>query len=569
MCGIAAYTGKKEAFPFLVEALDRMHYRGYDSYGITTLNDNGNSSNVKDITKVNVELLKNLTNIVGKIGLGHTRWATHGEVSIKNTHPICGTKPFSNNRWFIVHNGIIDNHLKIKELLLKDKYVYETNTDTESAAHLIHSEGFFEAVKLLTGQYAIVGMNSADVNTLYFAVNGSPLYVSTDGYIASDIQALSEYTEYAYRIKSGTAGKLNKEGLQLFEGTLTNEDYCKVPNSTKQTISSHNMLDEIKEQPKLILDSQNKKSKYWFTKNGITLFGCGSSYYASMLGQKYFDGNGISAQTVYSTDLVEANSLKCGDIYIGLSQSGETKDTLLALEKVRAKSPRDTFIITNNPYSSGAKFAEPILLDCGVERGVAATKTFLTQVLSLYKLAFPHQETWAFSNLSLAIEEVLKNKEIENHAKELIKYDHMLYLGRGMNYPIALEGALKMKEVAYKHAEAVMASEIKHGPIALIDNKTISVVIFTSQDQDHISKVFANLQEIKARKGKILAIVDERTYNICRDLCDFTITIPYLENKFLQPLISVTVLQLLAYYAAVLQNINPDYPRNLAKAVTV
>lgn len=587
---MAACCTDKPATPFLLSALKRLEYRGYDSYGLATQNPSGfHTFHSLDPINENPAWAKEIPDTVG---IAHTRWATKGEVCLRNTHPIAGGR--SEATTYVVHNGIIENYEELRSFLeKKNGYVFATETDTEVIAHLfdlsarehwdnahpVYSElDVFRAVlKRLKGQYAIALISTHQPDTVFMATHGAPLWVSPKGYVASDIAALAGYGDRAYRLADGEICIMVPDDIRVYD----HDDSYSWVNLLKDTEipaeaakpreandSEPSMMREIREQVALVLQEPHTTPlpNDFYESNRVFLFGCGSSYYAAVLGKHYVED--ILERICYplhSTDITESPLLERG-FYVGLTQSGETKDTLNALKEITDFAPKiDAVVITNIWHSSAAKLAyETYLLEAGLEIGVAATKTFTMQAIRLLDLC---NYTTGRKELSAAIEDVL-NIDLEGVVNTISEYEHVLYLGRSMLYPIACEGALKMKEVAYKHAEALHAAEMKHGPIALIDEETLSIFLVTKDDEEQLQKILNNVDEIKARKGRIIAVCDEASEEAMRKRANQLVVVRNVD-KYLQPILVNVVLQLLAFHVAVKAGCDPDRPRALAKCVTV
>lgn len=599
MCGLAAVNNKENAPTFLIDALKRMEYRGYDSWGIATLTQKGFNVS-RRLGSVSEASWGFGGQFDGKIGIGHTRWASNGTVCIKNTHPIAGGQ--SSISCQVVHNGIIENSPELKEELESAGYKFKSQTDTEVVGHLfdfyLHCgqvvkkrpefapkinwtvSCWEKAIQSLKGSFALAMITTYCPDVVFLAANGSPLLISEEGYAVSDPNALHGYADGYFSLPDkhvaimtdGDVFIFNELGEQVFYPTL----YYLEDANRYEVIANSYMEKEILEQPTLLRNLNDPQGQLRGDYYNVLLYGCGSSYNAALLGKHYFRHFGILAQTEFSTEIVDnelnANS---GISYIALTQSGETKDTINAANCLRKKSPLGCFsLLTNGKDSTAVRQAgkeKVVFLDCGPEYGVAATKTFTMQCVRLYQMALgsPYIYNSFKTVLPDAIDEVIANREeICELARELIDWEHIIYLGRGMLYPIALEGALKMKEVAYKHAEAIHAAEMKHGPIALIDNETLCLFLLTNQDEDYLNKVKNNISEIRARDGIVYLIGDKEAVEKVGDMAERVFVIPSL-TSVLQPLVVNVVLQLLAYYAATLQGINPDRPKSLAKAVSV
>ena len=613
MCGIVAYIGKKEAYPIIIKGLKRLEYRGYDSAGIALLN-NGELNTYKKQGKVaNLEAFTKDKNCFGHIGIGHTRWATHGPPNDENAHPHAS----ENGNITLVHNGIIENYNSIRQQLESKGYNFKSDTDTEVLCYLISDIKTNTRVKLgkatrlalkqVVGAYAIVVMCKDEPNKIVVARKSSPLVVGigkeNDFYIASDATPIVEYTKQVVYLNDDEIAVLNKEkGMKLFNiDEDQKEPYIEELELRLEAIEKegyeHFMLKEIHEQPRSIKDcfrGRLNAEKGWVSLGGIKdyeqkiiksnriiIIACGTSWHAGLVGEYLFEDLArINVEVEYASEFRYRNPIiNENDIVIAISQSGETADTLAALEL--AKSKGATILgICNVVGSSISRITDAgSYTHAGPEIGVASTKAFTAQVtvltlmaLSLSKLKGTISETKFRTMLSeleaipQKVQQILdKNEGIKLIAEQYKNASNALYLGRGSSFPVALEGALKLKEISYIHAEGYPAAEMKHGPIALIDEEMPVFVIATSGPS--YEKVVSNIQEVKARKGKLIALVtegDEQVHNIA----DYTIEIPDTDEH-LVPLLATIPFQLLSYHIAVMRNCNVDQPRNLAKSVTV
>ncbi len=613
MCGIVAYYGPDQAYDFLVKGLQRLEYRGYDSAGIAILN--GALRVYKNKGKVS-ELVENTTgkNVEGTRGIGHTRWATHGEPNTINAHPHLS----QSGDIALIHNGIIENYDTLKKVLLDRGHEFVSDTDTEVLTHLIEEikeqEGvdLLEAVRLalneVVGAYAIVILSKNDPNTLIAARKGSPLVVGISDregefFLASDATPIVEYTKKVTYLD-------DNEIVAIHDGEMTLktiDNVAKSPFIQELEISldalekggyEHFMLKEIFEQPKSIYDSMRGR----FDPNSLTfamrsleefapkirnldriiIVACGTSWHAGLVGEYLIEEFGrIPVEVEYASEFRYRNPIITeDDLVIAISQSGETADTLAALEMAKEKGAT-IYGICNVVGSSIPRITHAgAYTHAGPEIGVASTKAFTAQVTVLTLLALGiadirgkitrdrlRQMFAELDTIPTKVQELLESchdkcKEI---ASIYMDAPNCLYLGRGYNFPVALEGALKLKEISYIHAEGYPAAEMKHGPIALIDEEMPVVVIATKRN--YYEKVLSNIQEVKARKGKIIAIVTEGDVKV-REVADHVIEIPDTEDC-LTPILATIPLQLLSYYIAVMRGCNVDQPRNLAKSVTV
>lgn len=611
MCGIVAYIGPQQAYPILIKGLHRLEYRGYDSAGVALLN--SDLKLYKSKGKVSdLEHAVEGKDLSGSIGIAHTRWATHGEPNDVNAHPHFS---YSKNL-AIIHNGIIENYSPLRNELKKRGYVFVSETDTEVLIHLIEDIQLNEKVQLpeavqialnqVVGAYAIVIIDKSDPDTLIAARKGSPLVIGIgedEFFVASDATPIVEYTREVVYLNDEEIAVL-KRNHELKIRTITNIEKTPYVQTLEINLSElekegfdHFMLKEIYEQPRSIRDSMRGRLK---ANEGIVLLGgitdyqqklinakriiivaCGTSWHAGLVGEYLFEELArIPVEVEYASEFRYRNPIIFeDDVVIAISQSGETADTLAAIEL--AKSKGATIIgICNVVGSSIARATHAgSYTHAGPEIGVASTKAFTAQVtlLTLMALMLAEQKgTIARSKYNQLLHEldtipqkVEKTLKVDDKIIEIAEIfknsRNALYLGRGYNYPVAMEGALKLKEISYIHAEGYPAAEMKHGPIALIDEEMPVVVIATNKGT--YEKVVSNIQEVKARKGKIIAIVTEGDETV-KNLADHIIEVPETE-EMLVPLIATIPLQLLSYHIAVMRGCNVDQPRNLAKSVTV
>ncbi len=612
MCGIVAYIGHREACPIILKGLKRLEYRGYDSAGVALLDDNKNMKVYKKTGKVS-DLEKEIgdRDTSAFTGMGHTRWATHGEPNDANAHPhLSGDGEFA-----MIHNGIIENYSSLKEMLKGRGHTFKSETDTEVLIHLIeevyknNAVKFEEAVRMaltqVVGAYAIVILSKNDPNYLIGAKKGSPMVIGigeNEHFIASDATPIVEYTRNVVYIQDGEIAII--EGTTLSIKTIDNTlktPYIQEIEFNLENIEKggyeHFMLKEIFEQPKSILDSFRGRIHLpdaRITMAGIDMFedkiknldriviiGCGTSWHAGLVGEYLFEDIArIPCEVEYASEFRYRNPVvKESDFVIAISQSGETADTLAALELAKKKGAT-IFGICNVVGASIPRYTDAgAYTHAGPEIGVASTKAFTAQVTALILMALSmaqkkgtitstrlHEFLTEIESIPAKIEQVLKtDAQIQLIAAELKDSRNALYLGRGYGFPVALEGALKLKEISYIHAEGYPAAEMKHGPIALIDEEMPVIVIATQHS--NYEKVVSNIQEVKARKGKVIAIATEGDTHL-KDMADHVIYIPNCEEALL-PLIATIPLQLLSYHIAVLRGCNVDQPRNLAKSVTV
>lgn len=611
MCGIVAYIGPREAYPILIKGLKRLEYRGYDSAGVALLN--GVMNVYKTKGKVSdLEGVAEGKPLSAHLGMGHTRWATHGEPNDINSHPHLS----QDGELAIIHNGIIENYATLKEALLERGHEFKSDTDTEVLIHLIEEikkntgVGLDEAVRLalneVVGAYAIVIMSRCEPTKLIGARKGSPLVVGIglDGefFMASDASPIIEYTKDVTYLEDGEIASITEGMLSI----KTIDNVVKTPfiqtlelnlEAIEKGGYPHFMLKEIHEQPKSILDSlrgrfdtttgnfamRSLKEYEHKIKNlkRIVIVGCGTSWHAGLVAEYLFeDISRIPVEVEYASEFRYRNPVITEeDLVIAISQSGETADTLAAIEMAKEKGAT-VFGICNVVGSSIPRTSHAgAYTHAGPEIGVASTKAFTAQVSVMILLAYGFADIKGrktkselrnvMAELDAIPAKVEKTLLCEENVKQLAKLykdsRNFLYLGRGYGFPVALEGALKLKEISYIHAEGYPAAEMKHGPIALIDEEMPVVVIATSNT--HYEKIISNIQEVKARKGKIIAIVTEGDIKV-KKMADHVIEIPDAPD-FMVPLLATVPLQLLSYYIAVERGCNVDQPRNLAKSVTV
>ena len=612
MCGIVGYVGAKDAYPIIIKGLNRLEYRGYDSAGVAI----GNHQNINILKQEGK--VSDLENYVadkdcsGSIGIGHTRWATHGIPNKVNAHPHSS----GDGTLCLVHNGIIENYAAIKKALVGKGHNFVSETDTEVLIHLIEEikkqeqVDLYDAVRMalaeVVGAYAIVVMQEGVNNEFIAARKGSPLIIGVgrdEYYVASDASPIIEHTNEVIYLKDGEIARLNcDESLEI--KTVSNKVITPYIQQLKLSLDNiekngfpHFMLKEIYEQQQSILDTmrgridpKTKEVKLGgifdyeqkiLNADRIIIVACGTSWHAGLIGEYVLEDLArIPVEVEYASEFRYRNPIiKDTDVVLAISQSGETADTLAAIELAKTKGAL-VLGICNVAGSSIPRTTDAgIYTHAGPEIGVASTKAFTTQVVVLILMALRigkqkgtlsntnyHQIITQLENIPEKIEKVLQvDSQIEIIAKQFKDAANFLYLGRGYNFPVALEGALKLKEISYIHAEGYPAAEMKHGPIALIDSEMPIVVIATKRG--NYAKVTSNIQEVKARGGRLIAIVTEGDTTV-KELADYCIEIPNCYEE-LSPLISNIPLQLLSYHIAVLRGCNVDQPRNLAKSVTV
>jgi len=612
MCGIVGYIGKKEAYPILVKGLKRLEYRGYDSAGVALLNEKGIEIYKKQGKVVQMERIIPAEHPKANLGIGHTRWATHGVPSDENSHPHYS----QSKKIAIIHNGIIENYASIKSGLEKRGYTFKSDTDTEVLVNLIEEVLIHEKVSIdeavrialnqVVGAYAIAVIEEGNHDQIVVAKKGSPLVIGIgegEYYIASDATPFIEYTKQAVYLEEEELAILSlKDGLKL--KNITNE--VKIPyvqelalelESIEKGGYEHFMLKEINEQPKSIFDTLrgrllvdkgtiqlggfNEYEKKFLSADRIIIVACGTSWHAGLVAEYLIEDLArIPVEVEYASEFRYRNPIITErDIVIPVSQSGETADTLSAIKLAKEKGAT-IFGICNVVGSSIARESHSgAYTHAGPEIGVASTKAFTAQVtvFTLIALSLARKKGTITESkfrklireldaMPSKVEETLKVDEQSKYIASIYKdVPNCLFLGRGINFPVALEGALKLKEISYIHAEGYPAAEMKHGPIALIDEDMPTVVVATRTE--HYEKVVSNIQEIKARSGKIIAIVTQGD-TVVSKIADHVIEVPDVDER-LSPLVTTIPLQLMSYHIAVMRECNVDQPRNLAKSVTV
>ena len=609
MCGIVGYIGEKNCLPILLNGLRRLEYRGYDSAGISFLADN-KSILIKQKGKVSV-LQQKLSGqkFNSTIGIGHTRWATHGIPNEINAHPHHN----NNKTLFVIHNGIIENFQTIKKSLLKKGYTFKSETDSEVIPHLIDSflsknYSLLDSVRLalneIEGTYGIVVLYEKEPDKLIAARKGSPLVIGigqNENFIASDVSAILAYSKQVVYLEDGEIAEVTKDHfiVKTISDKTIEKEIHQITMSLDEIDKSgypHFMLKEIMEQPNTVCNAI--RGRILFDKGTAKLGGleevadrlanskriiisaCGTSWHAGLVGEYMFEQFArIPTEVEYASEFRYRNPIidKDDSIFF-ISQSGETADTLAALREAKLRGAL-ALGICNVVGSSIARESDAgVYIHAGPEIGVASTKAFTSQlvVLALITLLISRKRNMSLvdgksiaeelNKIPEKIEEILKlNGQIEYIADEFVNARNFLYLGRGYNFPVALEGALKLKEISYIHAEGYPAAEMKHGPIALIDEEMPAV--FIAPKDSTYDKIISNIEEVRARKGKIIAIASQGDNQIDK-IVDYTIKIPDT-IRMLMPILTVVPLQLLAYHIAVKKGLNVDQPRNLAKSVTV
>lgn len=615
MCGIVAYIGRRDAYKVLIKGLKRLEYRGYDSAGIALNNGQFNVYKCSGRVSALEDFVKD-KNISGNMGIGHTRWATHGVPNDANAHP----HKSMNGKFILIHNGIIENYAKLKHGLIEKGYVFDSDTDTEVIVNLIEyiyllnqergititsEDAVRIALNMVEGAYGLVIMSEDNKNQLIAAKKGSPIVVGigrNEYFVASDATPIIEYTNSVIYLNDDDIAVITPNGLNLtniHNGSqipLVQQINLKLDEIEKGGYE-HYMLKEIYEQPRAIYDTYRGRLNYEAKQirlgglldvfselqnaKRIIIVGCGTSWHAGLVGEYLFEEFArIPTEVEYASEFRYRNPIiNKGDIVIAISQSGETADTLAAIQLAKQSGAIVIGVCNVVGSSISRETVAGVYTHAGPEIGVASTKAFTTQITVLTMIAM----TIGLANNKLAskefellvdelhaipekIETILKKaNDIKIIAEKIKDSSNSLYLGRGYLYPVALEGALKLKEISYIHAEGYPAAEMKHGPIALIDEH-MPIIVLATKDNSY-DKIVSNIQEVKARKGLIIAIVSEGD-TVINSLADYVIEVPQVDFA-LAPLLTVVPLQLLSYYIAVLRGCNVDQPRNLAKSVTV
>jgi glucosamine--fructose-6-phosphate aminotransferase (isomerizing) len=611
MCGIVGYIGNRQAYPVLIKGLKRLEYRGYDSAGIAVLN--GDMKVFKKAGKVqDLEDVSFGKDIAGTIGIGHTRWATHGVPNDVNAHPHMS----NSGRISLIHNGIIENYAALKEELTKRGFTFKSDTDTEVLANLVEDvqqkmdvpmeEAVRVALNEVVGAYAIVVLDREHPEHLIAARKGSPLVIGIgegEFFIASDASPIVEYTKNVVYLDDKEYAVLDRSGEYHIKslGNIERTPYVQQLEMDLERIEKggfeHFMLKEIYEQPNVVLDAMRGRMSAqdgWIRLGGVNEYAsridnakrfiitaCGTSWHAGLVAEYLIEDLArVPVEVEYASEFRYRNPIiNENDVIISISQSGETADTLAAIGLAKERQAL-IYSICNVIGSSIARASHAgSYTHAGPEIGVASTKAFTAQVVILTLIALQiaqskgtvpqsrlRQILFELEQIPEKIKEVLT---IDDHIREIASLykdaSNFLYLGRGYNFPVALEGALKLKEISYIHAEGYPAAEMKHGPIALIDEHMPVVVLATNKSA--YEKIISNIQEVKARKGKVIAVVNKGDVEIAK-IADHVIEVPETE-EVLSPLITAVPLQLLSYHIAVMRGCNVDQPRNLAKSVTV
>ena len=610
MCGIVGAIAERNVSGILLEGLRRLEYRGYDSAGIALLNDSGGK--IKDLKTVGQvkKLIKSASKakLRGALGIAHTRWATHGKPTVSNAHPHNSQKQIA-----IVHNGIIENHEVLRDKLIEDGYVFKTQTDSETIAHLIHRardhgkrsllEATKRTIKKLQGAYGICVIDNTEPDQIVVARSGSPLVIGVgigENFVASDPLALGQVTDRFIYLEEGDVARITLDDIEVWHGTRkVNRKVTKVQARSKDAEKGefkHFMLKEIHEQPRAIKDtldgriSDKKVFEQAFGVNASAVFdkaksaqivACGTSFHAGQVAKYWLESVArIPCQVDITSDYRYRDIIVRPDtLFVTISQSGETADTIAALRYAKKQKYLASLAICNVATSSLVRESDFCALTmAGQEIGVASTKAFTTQlvVLLLLSIVLARRTSLKASEEARLVKQIAKlpkliektltlSKEIKRISRQFSDKEHSLFLGRGIEYPIAKEGALKLKEISYIHAEAYPAGELKHGPLALVDSKM--PVIAVAPNNDLLSKLKANLSEVSARGGKLYVFADE-SIKFESDRSCKVINVPNCPD-ILDPIVFTVPLQLLSYHVAMMKGTDVDHPRNLAKSVTV
>jgi len=610
MCGIIGYIGYRDACPIIIKGLHRLEYRGYDSAGIALLD--GSMRVYKKAGKVSdLENFVKDANVEGTVGMGHTRWATHGAPSDRNSHPHAS----GDRKLTIIHNGIIENYATIKETLIARGHIFKSDTDTEVLIHLIEDikhvtgldlqESVRIALNRVVGAYAIVIMSEEEPNLLIAARKGSPMVIGVgqgEYFIASDATPIVEYTKNVIYLNDNEIAYIHREDLLIkhIDNTIQTP-YVQELDLKLEMLEKggydHFMLKEIYEQPRSIRDCMRGRIypqegkvqlggiKEYTEKlknvDRIIIVACGTSWHAGLVGEYLIEEFArVPVEVEYASEFRYRNPIITEkDLVIAISQSGETADTMAAIELAKEKGAT-IFGICNVVGASIPRITDAgVYTHAGPEIGVASTKAFTAQVTVLTLIAFYIAQQRGTITQSKLVEHLTELDEIPELVEKTLKVNdrvkeiaerfkdspNCIFLGRGSSFPVALEGALKLKEISYIHAEGYPAAEMKHGPIALIDDAM--PVVFIATKNASYEKVVSNIQEVKARKGHVIAIVTEGDVDV-KEMAEYVIEIPQTSDTFV-PLLATIPLQLLAYHIAVMRECNVDQPRNLAKSVTV
>src|SRR5215510_9003229 len=616
MCGIVGYIGTRKAVPIILDGLKRLEYRGYDSAGIAVVGDDGELTVRRASGKLrNLEEAIRMSPLEGAYGIGHTRWATHGRPTEENAHP----HRDCTGQIVVVHNGIVENYLALKQQLQDEGHKFVTETDTEIIAHLVerHFTGNLEsavraAVKQLTGVFAMAVLSKADPNKIVAARSGPPVVIGlgeNEYFVASDVPAILGHTRDMFFLADGDLAVLTSDGVRLsdFDGRPVNRQVSHIlwePIMAEKGGYKHFMLKEVYEQPRAIrdttlgrvgqetgrifLDEMDISTRHFREFRQIKIIACGTSWHAALAGKFMIEKLArVPVEVDYGSEFRYRDPILASDtLTVVISQSGETADTLAAQREAKQKGSKTLAICNVVGSMITREAAGTIYTHAGPEIGVASTKAFTCQLTALFILAMYLGQTNGRldeSSSRCLVQELLRlpgkletvlshDKMIEDLGRQLFRATDFLFLGRGIHFPIALEGALKLKEISYIHAEGYPAGEMKHGPNALIDEKLPVVVLATRDPRSRESRVLyektlSNIQEVKAREGIVLAIATEGDRAVSK-LADHVIEMP-ASSDLLLPILEVVPLQLLAYHIAVRRGCDVDQPRNLAKSVTV
>ena len=596
MCGIVGYIGSKQAQPILINSLGRLEYRGYDSCGIAVC-----SSGIKVYKDaVRVEVLKRESpRLTGTIGIGHTRWATHGEPSQLNAHPHFDCS----GKISVVHNGVINNYQSLKQQLISEGHNVVSETDTELISHLIekyYQKNLEKAVEVALGEvkgsYAIAVLMAGEPK-LVVAKKASPLIIGIgdrEYFVASDVPAILEYTNKVIYLEDGDIGVITKDGTRItrheVEAERKEHKISWSLDDIQKAGYEHFMLREIHEEPRVIRDTLQEYALWtegvideWLTIKAsledLMILACGTSYHASLIGKYVIEELlGIPVRVELASEFNHCRRTIPATSTIVLTQSGETADVLTAMKRLK-NTATNILVITNVPGSTASRAGHrTIYTKAGPEVSVAATKTFIAQLITLYgltlsypgipginRIVYKHMVT-ELKQLPSKVQQVLDSEhQIVNCARYLSQFENVMFIGRGINFPVALEGALKLKEISYIHAEGYPAGELKHGPFALLDGST-PVLAVVARDNTYDATLI-NIKEIKARRSPVIALADESD-DVIDELVDLVIRVPCVSNLF-TPVVNAVALQLLAYHTARYRGYPIDFPRNLAKSVTV
>src|SRR5436190_2197938 len=609
MCGIVGDVGPKKSASMLIDGLKRLEYRGYDSAGISIMNGKGVETRKAKGKIAMLEKAIEANPIQGNVGIAHTRWATHGPPNEFNAHPHHDCKGTIS----VVHNGIIENYGPLRAMLQKTGHTFVSETDTEVLAHLIEAamdgnleEAVIDALALVEGTYGIAVISSKDPDKIVAARKGSPLLIGLgdeqgEYYVASDVAAILQHTRQVVYLDDGEMAVLTRDGYQVMDldAQIVKKGVSRIDWDLDQIEKGgfkHFMLKEIFEQPQTIQNTMRGRLVLdeGFSKLGglnltredlqsidrIVITACGTSWHSGLIGELMIEEHArIPVETEYASEFRYRNPIVTPKtLCVVISQSGETADTLAAMREAKRRGAKTLGLVNVVGSTIAREDDGGIYLHAGPEIGVASTKAFTSQVIALSLLTLKlarlrnmsvvrgREIAQAMLELPGQIQSILdRAKEIESIAERFKDATNFLYLGRGYNFPVALEGALKLKEISYIHAEGYPAAEMKHGPIALIDEE-MPVVFIATHDSSY-EKIVSNIQEVKARKGRVISVVTEGDKLIPK-MSEFTIEVPAV-HEALMPMVSVIPLQLLSYHIAVMRGCNVDQPRNLAKSVTV